>query len=308
MQIINAFISYSWDDEDHKQWVLRFATHLRKHGVNVVLDQWDLRLGDDLSFFMERGLGDTHLVICICSELYVQKADSGIGGVGYEKRILAADMINKTDKRYIIPIIRNNHSTKKLPTFLYDLLYEDFDDDQYFKHYQSVLERIYGEDVKKKPPLGENPFKSIAVSDAITSKLNIEINDFSNIQYEGCISFDYKKNSGRYTIGSGTYEFVTEWSECSSDSIYCYRDSAYRIGYCGDCTAFPSLEEVPDRFDFSSRCWRVPVGQIVILENFNHHFIAIKVLSIYRDDKSIGHKVEIEYKIYGPNVDDYSGE
>ena len=47
-----VFVSYAWDSNEHKQWVAKLATNLRQHGVDAILDQWDVRLGDDLSFFM----------------------------------------------------------------------------------------------------------------------------------------------------------------------------------------------------------------------------------------------------------------
>ncbi|MGX2954498.1 toll/interleukin-1 receptor domain-containing protein [Shewanella sp. JL219SE-S6] len=37
-----CFISYSHDNENHKEWVLNLATRLVKNGVDVTLDQWDL--------------------------------------------------------------------------------------------------------------------------------------------------------------------------------------------------------------------------------------------------------------------------
>ena len=43
-----VFISYSHDSAEHKQWVLEFATTLRNRGVDAILDQWDLKPGDDL--------------------------------------------------------------------------------------------------------------------------------------------------------------------------------------------------------------------------------------------------------------------
>lgn len=53
-----VFISYSWDTEgenlEHKKWVLDLATKLRFHGVDVTLDQFDLRLGDDLPFLWNK--------------------------------------------------------------------------------------------------------------------------------------------------------------------------------------------------------------------------------------------------------------
>lgn len=53
-----VFISYSWDTEDrnqeHKKWVYYLATKLRYHGVDVTLDQFDLRFGDDLPFLWNK--------------------------------------------------------------------------------------------------------------------------------------------------------------------------------------------------------------------------------------------------------------
>lgn len=186
-----AFISYAWDNEKHKKWVLKLASDLRRHGVDVILDQWDARLGKDLSFFMEQGLTASRFILCVCSDKYIQKVNRGIGGAGYEKRILAAEMMNDSNKRFVIPIIKGNSQTTKLPIFLSGLKYVDFDNGSYFNNYQELLERIYDEDVKKKPPLGCNPFVSTAISDQITTKLNIEKIEFYNPAFKGKIFFDY---------------------------------------------------------------------------------------------------------------------
>ena len=139
-----VFISYSWDGEGHEDWVLQLATNLCSHGVDVVLDQWDTRLGTDLPFFMEQGLTRSHLVICICSDQYVIKANSMQGGVGYEKRIIAADLLNDSNRQFVIPVIKNNQSEQKLPIFLAGMTYVDFDRNDYYDCYQHLLERIYG--------------------------------------------------------------------------------------------------------------------------------------------------------------------
>ena len=51
-----AFISYSWESDAHRQWVHRFASDLRAAGVTVLFDQWAVRLGDDVTQFMERSV------------------------------------------------------------------------------------------------------------------------------------------------------------------------------------------------------------------------------------------------------------
>lgn len=113
-----CFISYSHDDDDHKKWVLMLSTRLLNNGVDVKLDHWDLTLGSDLPFFMEQGLTSVDRIIAICSGKYVEKANNSKGGVGYEKMILTASMMENLTSNKIIPIVRNNLSPKKLPTFL----------------------------------------------------------------------------------------------------------------------------------------------------------------------------------------------
>lgn len=63
---MNLFISYSHDNEEHKEWGAKFASNLSSHGVDVILDQWDLRLGDDLHFY-KNVLSKSNLVLVICS-------------------------------------------------------------------------------------------------------------------------------------------------------------------------------------------------------------------------------------------------
>lgn len=41
--------------DDNKDWVLMLATRLVANGVDVLLDQWDMRLGSDLSAVSTNG-------------------------------------------------------------------------------------------------------------------------------------------------------------------------------------------------------------------------------------------------------------
>ena len=121
-----VFVSYSHDDKQHEEWVLKLATDLRSHGVNAILDQWDLRLGADLRFFMENGLSASNLVLCICSEEYVKKVNSGLGGAGYEGMIMSQSLLNNANSEFIISIVRNNFSPQKVPLAFGSKLYIDF--------------------------------------------------------------------------------------------------------------------------------------------------------------------------------------
>lgn len=296
-----VFISYSWDTENgcnkHKEWVYKLATDLRHHGVDAIFDQFYVRLGDDLPFFIEQGLSKSHLVLCICSENYVKKANNGSKGVGYEKRILASELLNDTNKNFIIPVIKNNHSSNKVPTFLKGILYIDFDNNDEFTAYKNLLERIYDVDINKIPPLGTCPFHGNSISDRITTKENLEQIKFHSPNMEGKVSFDYKQHDGLFTIGINDYSFITKWSECGTNSIYCYKDKIKRIGYNPSYSDFPKSNELVS-FNYSSRVRTLKIGEIIILENNYNKFAAIKILNVVKQKVDINHLLEFEYKIY----------
>ena len=63
-----VFISYSWDSPEHRSWVTQLAMTLRQNGVEVTLDQWHVRPGEDLAHFMARGLRESDRVLMICTE------------------------------------------------------------------------------------------------------------------------------------------------------------------------------------------------------------------------------------------------
>ncbi len=153
-----VFVSYSHDNLEHKQWVLGLATRLVHSGVDVALDVWSLGPGDDLPTFMERQLTDSDRVIMICTENYVQKANKGTGGVGYEKMIVTSTLLKTIDDNKIIPIIRQN-GTKDTPTFLSSKLYIDFSNDHEFETViDDLLRAIHGEPLYKKPKIGNSPY------------------------------------------------------------------------------------------------------------------------------------------------------
>jgi len=152
-----VFISYSHDSPDHKQWVLELATRLRACGVDATLDQWDLGPGSDLPHFMEQNIANSSRILMICTERYVQKANAGIGGVGYEKMIVTADLMRQIDSSRVIPIIRQK-GTFELPIFLASKLYIDLStQDQFETGFDQLLRDLLNAPLYVKPPLGTAP-------------------------------------------------------------------------------------------------------------------------------------------------------
>ena len=294
---IKVFISYSHDNEEHCAWVLKIATHLRSHGIDVLLDKWHLRLGDDLGFFMEQGLNKSKYVLCICSENYVNKANSGVGGAGYEKMIMTQDLIRNANSNYVVPIIRNNATAQKTPICFGSKVYIDFcDDNLYYDRYTELLERFYDQDVAKTPSIGENPFDKSLV-DKIKTRTRIDQIWYHAPNEQGIISFRYDNNNGVFNIGTGEYLFNTRWSRAGNDSIHAYGN----IGFNHTIIDFPRFEEL-EFLDFSSNTRTIRKGQIIFWRNSFNNFVAVKIISV----KSSGHgfpydEMEFEYKVYGIN-------
>lgn len=161
MAIPKVFISYSHDSIEHKKWVLDLATRLMHNSIDVILDQWELKPGDDLTYFMENSLREASKVLMICTENYVKKANAGMGGVGYEKMIITSDYLKNVNENKVIPIIRQKASSD-VPTFLKTKLYIQFSRDEDFEYYFDELIRTILEAPRfPKPEIGDNPFLDV---------------------------------------------------------------------------------------------------------------------------------------------------
>lgn len=146
------FISYSHDSEEHKAWVLKLATRLEQNGVHVILDQWDITLGSDLTLFMEQGLTSADRVLVICTEPYVAKANmQKSGGVGYEKMIISSQIMRELNSNRVIPVIVNNSLSEPVPTFVGARLRLSFDAVDYENSYVELIHDLHGEKMKPRP-------------------------------------------------------------------------------------------------------------------------------------------------------------
>lgn len=162
MKVPKVFISYSHDSQDHKKWVLELAIRLRNNGIDAIIDQFELKLGDDLPHFMETNLENADKIIMICTDRYVDKSNKGEGGVGYEKMIITSNLLKQINRNKIIPIIRQNGETK-IPTFLKTKLYINFSKNDDFEYnYDELVRTIHEHPLFEKPPVGNNPFIPVA--------------------------------------------------------------------------------------------------------------------------------------------------
>jgi len=152
-----AFISYSWDTEEHKAWVREFAARLRGDGVDVTLDQWHAIPGDQLPQFMETAVRENDYVIAMCTPRYRERSDKRTGGVGYEGDIMTAEVSTTRNNRKFIPILRGGDWSSAAPSWLKGKYYIDLSGTPYSEHgYSDLITTIHGTRPAA-PPVGKPP-------------------------------------------------------------------------------------------------------------------------------------------------------
>lgn len=162
-QILNptVFISYSWDNEKHKSWVLKLSADLIRSGIRVIVDEWDLLdYQNDLHIFMESGIRESNYVIMVCTPEYSQKANIREGGVGIENTIITGEFYDKSKASKYIPIARNysGRIIDSLPTYLKTKYAIDFTNhDKYDQRFEELLRRILNKPKYRRPELGSIP-------------------------------------------------------------------------------------------------------------------------------------------------------
>lgn len=270
-----VFVSYSHDSQSHKDWVLGLSTRLVKNGVDVILDQWDVILGGDLPHFMESGLTEADRVLSICTSPYVEKANAGRGGVGYEKMILTAQLIKDIKTARVIPLVRSAIQTEVVPVFLSSKRYIDFRDEKKFEMcYAELLRDIHGEQVSPRPALGPNPFTDLPPRE-IYPKLSFSSERYVSPSLSGKVTFDYSNNNGRFVVGTGDMAFETQWSSGGNHSIHAYNDQP-SIRTVALATGMARIEDIVDAtiYDTSSRVRTPRLNEILVWQNSSGYYLA----------------------------------
>lgn len=291
-----VFLSYSHDNDEHRDWVLQLAYRLRGNGVDVCLDRWDVALGGNLSLFMERAAKDTYRVIAVVSENYTNKCDERTGGAGVEAQMLSARLYAKLGSNPVIPIIRNN-PTAELPAFLAGRLYEDFRDHATQEAaYERLLREIHGIAIDAAPPIGPNPFEGRTDIEATLAVRNSP-SRWHSPAFQGEVEFVYSQNSGHYKIGSGTAEFTIDIGERGMGTVYVLNDpqNIANIGIIHGVQQRTELLADVAQFDLSSRTVTAQAGDAVVLHN-RHGFWALVFIKRVHAREALNRELVIDLR------------
>lgn len=221
----SAFVSYSWDNDEHRQWVLDLATRLRADGVETILDQWHLVPGDQLTAFMERAVRESDHVLIICTPRYKERSDLRKGGVGYEGDIITGEVFTTRNERKFIPILRRGEWSDSAPTWLTGKYYIDLRGAPYSENqYQDLLTTLLSTRPTA-PPIGVGSgIAEPRVPTASPAKAHSLPNapaKFEPIRIEGAVVDEIGTPRGDGTRGSALYSIPfrlsrrppPEWAE-----------------------------------------------------------------------------------------------
>ena len=162
MSAPKLFISYCWSSQEHEQWVVDLATELRESGIDVILDKWDLKEGNDAIAFMEKMVTDSEIkkVVMICDEKYARKADDRSGGVGTETQIISREVYEKQDQNKFVAVLSATDDEGKpyLPTYYKSRIYIDLSDrEDYAQQFEKLLRWVFDKPLYVKPDVGAPP-------------------------------------------------------------------------------------------------------------------------------------------------------
>ena len=214
-----VFISYSWDNPSHKEWVIALANELRRNGIDARLDEFITQRGTvNLNRMMIENIMANDYTLVILTDKYADRANEFKGGVGYETSLLTNNMMENIEK--IIPIIRyKGDKNKAIPFYLKGMSYVDFSNDNEFdKRFEELKYKILKIDRIEMEPLGSIPTlkpkkigREILYKDTI--KEDILIPDFREIT-------DKDKNKFMKDSYSEIIYYLTELAEQTKQKNY----------------------------------------------------------------------------------------
>ena len=150
-----VFISYSWTSEEYQASVVALADRLENDGVDVVIDVWDLRAGQDKYAFMEQCANDPTIdkVLVLCDARYAAKADARAGGVGDETAVITPEVFGNPWQTRVVPVLmeRDADGGECLPTYLRSRMYVDLSGPGFERGYAKLLATIRGESRWSRP-------------------------------------------------------------------------------------------------------------------------------------------------------------
>ncbi len=262
-----VFISYAWASEEYQDRVLALATDLVQNGVDVELDKWSLKEGNDTYAFMEKSVTDPQItnVLILLDPMYEKRSNERKGGVGTETQIISPEVYNKVKQDKFLPVIfqRNDDGSIPKPTYLKGILHFDLSQpDKYDDEYQRLVRRLYGIETYQKPQLGTRP-AWLDTTPTVSSKIKSKVEYLKKNNIQGRLKLlEYRK-----VLNEVAHRFMQFGSE---EEI---KDSMPLQDYLDLCTKIlPIRDEFLDLFKIEPY---IENGQVAVADILEELMISI---------------------------------
>lgn len=135
---------------------------MEEGGIGVVIDDYDLKEGQDVNVFMERLKHDESLHFCLIlsDSAYARKANERKKGVGTEAQIISKEIYDSVDQTRFVPVVMENDDQGKpcLPTFLQSRKFIDFSSpEKRNQNWERLVRLLHGKPARVKPTVGSAP-------------------------------------------------------------------------------------------------------------------------------------------------------
>jgi TIR domain len=318
------FISYSWTTQEHEIWVINLAQRLMSDGVEVVIDKWDLKEGNDMYTFMESMVNSTDVskVLIILDKKYTEKANSRSGGVGTETQIISPTIYKNLNQEKFIPIVaeRDSDGSAFIPTFLDGRIYIDFSSNQQLEdNYETLLRNIYNRPTFSKPKLGTPPsylfedtpmnFKTSQLLRSFDSQIDKHPNRINNLIRDFLDIFllnlkEFKVtfgNRNEFDIGKLICDNIHQYTPLRNDFILFF-DKLTKLNILFDIDTITSfLEKLPNLTFLEEGQGSVSYGFEYANFKFIIHELFIYLVSIGLKNENYKFIEDILYSNYFPH-------
>jgi len=155
-----VFVSYSWDSEEHKLWVLDLVRKLRQEGYDANFDRAITSTSTvNLNQMMVEHMRDDDYILLVLTEQYTTKADGFVGGVGFET-ILSLPIIQQHLDKLIILTRQPSVLQKGIPFHLQGINYIDFSNPSDFEgKFEELIHRLQKVPIFDLGPIGEKKIR-----------------------------------------------------------------------------------------------------------------------------------------------------
>ncbi|QCW98999.1 TIR domain-containing protein [Aggregatimonas sangjinii] len=210
-----AFISYAWESDEIKLWVKHLATELRTDGIDAKLDQWEIVPGDQMPHFMEKSVRENDYVLIVCTPKYKSKSENRVGGVGYEGDIMTAEVLQSSNHRKFIPILKEGTKDNAIPSWLQGKYYVNLTNEKHYVNNYSDLTTTLLNTRETAPALSPTTRREVVKNTYIPKDKKINSKD-EPIRIKGILISEITQPKNDGTKGSALYKIPFELNRTPS--------------------------------------------------------------------------------------------